>query len=203
MLTDAQDVLGNGRFALIVVPSLILLMIAGGGWVGWVPVLIIALTWIAINMLWNTRTTSDTNAPWFKQKAKIGNGPFVLYLLILTGFWASFNQIFITMPEYIRDFVETSDLVQLSSVFGQGFVNFIANVNVESLASTIGELAQKHGMVEGTEEVKQIFFQLVHLKVRVPEDVIIQTFNNLAATGAPSTATLMGIAEQWLIAIVR
>jgi dipeptide/tripeptide permease len=29
----------------------------------------------------------------------------------MAGFWTSFNQIFMTLPEYIRDYVDTSDLV--------------------------------------------------------------------------------------------
>ena len=36
---------------------------------------------------------------------------FALFLLIMSGFWTSFNQIFYTMPEYIRDYVDTGDLV--------------------------------------------------------------------------------------------
>jgi dipeptide/tripeptide permease len=29
----------------------------------------------------------------------------------MAGFWTSFNQIFMTLPEYIRDYVDTSDLI--------------------------------------------------------------------------------------------
>jgi hypothetical protein len=37
----------------------------------------------------------------------------------MSGFWTSFNQIFLTMPEYIRDFTETKPLLNVGrSVFG-------------------------------------------------------------------------------------
>ena len=38
---------------------------------------------------------------------KIGDWRFGLYLLILSGFWTEFNQIFLTMPLYIRDYTDT------------------------------------------------------------------------------------------------
>ena len=48
-----------------------------------------------------------------------GNWRFALFLLIMSGFWTGFNQIFLTMPEYIRDYVDTSDLIaSLSTVSG-------------------------------------------------------------------------------------
>mgnify|MGYP001545346229 FL=1 len=46
---------------------------------------------------------------------KIGEGRYLLFLLLMAGFWISFNQIFMTLPEYIRDYVDTSDLI---STFG-------------------------------------------------------------------------------------
>jgi len=41
----------------------------------------------------------------------IGEGRYLLFLLLMAGFWVSFNQIFMTLPEYIRDYVDTSDLI--------------------------------------------------------------------------------------------
>jgi dipeptide/tripeptide permease len=38
----------------------------------------------------------------------------------MAGFWTSFNQIFMTLPEYIRDYVDTSDLVRIV----EGFVGW-------------------------------------------------------------------------------
>jgi dipeptide/tripeptide permease len=42
---------------------------------------------------------------------RVGEGRYMIFLLLMAGFWTSFNQIFITLPEYIRDYADTSDLV--------------------------------------------------------------------------------------------
>lgn len=43
--------------------------------------------------------------------AVLRNRPFVVYLLLMSGFWACYNQIFITLPLYIRDFVDTGPML--------------------------------------------------------------------------------------------
>ena len=197
VLLDAQEVLGNGRFALTVVPIIFLVMLAGGNWMGWNWSFGLSVAWIVANLLWNLGAKGDANAPWFAQKAKIGNWPFVLYLLILSGFWASFNQIFITLPEYIRDFVDTSDMVRTAGIFGPGFVNFLASVNVDQLAAEIVRLAHEHGAVNAA-QAQEVFFELVHYKVRVPIEEISATFSQLAAMGgAVDVNSATAIAQDW------
>ena len=197
VLTDAQSVLGNSRFALTVVPIIVLLMVAGGGWMTWTAALASSGGWVAVNLLWNLVASKEEGAPWYLQKARIGNWPFVLYLVILAGFWASFNQIFITMPEYIRDFVETSDLVAMAASLGDGFVNFLASVKIEALSAEIGRLVGEHGAVADPESLRQIFFELVHYKVRVPEAEIQTAFATLAALPAPDPAAFTQLATEW------
>jgi len=263
VLQDAQDVLGNSRFALAVVPVIIIFMIAGGNWLDWWWAIGGSLGWIVINLLLNGRVsilvmlpyilglwlfgnhfaptivsedapllwkapaiigavwlvlmaflvfrgksgteepkpvkTADTLLkPWHKQKPIIGNWPFVLYLVILTGFWASFNQIFITMPEFIRDFVDTSDLLSFFAIFGESFKNFMSDVNVPNLTDEISRLYHAHPILPDTEATRTIFFELVHYKVRVPYDVIQQTWANFAAMGqTPDAAALAAVAEDW------
>ncbi len=48
---------------------------------------------------------------WLFEPMRLGNWKFGLFLLLMSGFWTSFNQIFYTLPLYIRDFVDTSDLM--------------------------------------------------------------------------------------------
>ena len=45
------------------------------------------------------------------------NRPFVIYLLIMSGFWACYNQLFLTLPLYIRDYVDTSPLLTVVQGF--------------------------------------------------------------------------------------
>jgi dipeptide/tripeptide permease len=42
---------------------------------------------------------------------RVGEGRYLVFLLLMAGFWTSFNQIFMTLPEYIRDYVDTGDLI--------------------------------------------------------------------------------------------
>ena len=56
---------------------------------------------------------------------RLGDWRFGLYLLILSGFWAEFNQLFLTMPLYIRDYTDTSGIIEavrsvLAAVPGAG-----------------------------------------------------------------------------------
>lgn len=196
VLLGAQEVLGNGRFALLVVPIIVSMMVSGGGWMSWNYTLIGSAVWIILNLLWNAGVkNSGDNAPWFRQKAQIGNWPFVVYLLILAGFWASFNQIFITLPEYIRDFVDTGHLVNMMAVFGQGTVDFLASVNIEQLSTEIQRLASQYSHIADDGQAQQLLFELVHYKVRVPLEEITTTFNSFA--GSVDAATATALANEW------
>ncbi len=178
VLLDAQEVLGNGRFALTVIPVIFLLMLAGGEWIGWNWALGLSVAWIAANLVWNVFVKGGDDAPWLTQKAKLGNWPFVLYLLILSGFWASFNQIFITLPEYIRDFVNTTDLVKFAGIFGHGFVSFLASVNIHQLSTELVRLVNEYG-APAAGQGHEILFHIVHFKVRPPIEEITTTFQSL------------------------
>ncbi|MEE4217605.1 MAG: MFS transporter [Xanthomonadales bacterium] len=108
------EVVGNLRFFLLVSGLLVILVMGSKWWsfslVGWV-----ALVWMGGNLLLDIvfRVTGKPGAtrPWFLQPMAIGEGRYLLFLLLMAGFWISFNQIFMTLPEYIRDYVDTSDLI--------------------------------------------------------------------------------------------
>jgi len=110
LFSDMVEVLGNSRFFLLVFVILVSLMLGSQGWLTWGTVTVIVPVWLIINLLVDIplRKAGD-KAPI--PPMKVGNWRFALYLLILSGFWTSFNQIWITMPEYIRDFVDTSDML--------------------------------------------------------------------------------------------
>ena len=44
---------------------------------------------------------------------------FVIFLLILSGFWTAFNQIFLTLPLFLRDWVDTSEVWCWFSFMGE------------------------------------------------------------------------------------
>ncbi|UCH82572.1 MAG: MFS transporter, partial [Candidatus Latescibacterota bacterium] len=109
---DVVEVLGNGAFFIVTMGSIFLLMLAGGDWVSWGNCGILALVLIGGNLILDfavLRGRDNREGLW--QTAQIGDWRFVLYLLILAGFWTEFNQLFITMPEYIRDYTDTHDVL--------------------------------------------------------------------------------------------
>jgi dipeptide/tripeptide permease len=71
--------------------------------------------WLALNLLldalFRAGATPVAERRWFVQPMMIGEGRYLLFLVLMAGFWISFNQIFMTLPEYIRDYVDTSDLI--------------------------------------------------------------------------------------------
>ncbi|WP_105104124.1 MFS transporter [Microbulbifer pacificus] len=86
----------------------------------WEHVFAMAAFWICINftLLYFYREPSTDDQPRKKQGAVVEeiilvlrNRPFVIYLLLMSGFWACYNQIFLTLPLYIRDFVDTGPLL--------------------------------------------------------------------------------------------
>ena len=77
----------------------------------------LSIMWVALNYLYDftirkrVRTDGD---PWYLEPVTLADWKFGLYLLLMSGFWTCFNQIFYTLPLYIRDFVDTSDLMAAS-----------------------------------------------------------------------------------------
>jgi dipeptide/tripeptide permease len=123
VLSDMVEVLGNGRFFLFVFGLLVILVIGSkftsDNIITWMQIIYISFTWIIINVLYDfiLRKRKDTDeSSWITSPMKLGDWKFGLFLLLMSGFWTSFNQIFYTLPLYIRDFVDTSDL--MNSVHG-------------------------------------------------------------------------------------
>ncbi|GBD91931.1 di-/tripeptide transporter [bacterium BMS3Abin04] len=153
VLTDMVEALGNGRFFLFIFGLLAILVLGSkytsDGSFTWAEIIYISVGWIAFNLIYDLilRLRNGTSNPkWFASPMKLGDWKFGLFLLLMSGFWTSFNQIFYTLPLYIRDFVDTSDLMNsVKSIFNflgishdafQSFSNSMANagqVNPEYL----------------------------------------------------------------------
>ncbi len=121
VLTDAIEVLGNVRFFLCVFGMIIAFFVAGKRWITWGTAGWFALGWLVVNLAfdWLLRTQgvgeSDRGPGrrrWLLTPMRLSNWRFAVYLLILSGFWTSFNQIVGsgTLVWYIRDFTETRPL---------------------------------------------------------------------------------------------
>ncbi len=144
VLGGIVEVLGNGRLFIMVFGLLIMLMLSGRV-LSWGTLGVLAGIWVLINFLVDiplrARQRRGANATGLMAPMKLGNWKFAVYLLILSGFWTSFNQIFLTHPEFIRDFVDTSDMVRSARKwFGDDFARNLAVVNEDMVKAQIGPM---------------------------------------------------------------
>lgn len=207
---EMQEVLGNSRLALLVVPLLVLLVSFYAGIItSGKATTLIAAALIISAVIWDlliAKTShkivnASTNpTPWYKQKMKVGNKAFMAYLLILTGFWTVYLQIFITLPVFIRDFVDTSDLVRLLHSISPWLHDTLTAINIDTLASEITRLSKELTNIDlptSKESFKDISTTLAALDVRVPNGELINAFTILVQSGEQLPQTSIDFANQW------
>ena len=150
------EVLGNLRLFLTIMVVVFAMMVAqfGPWWFKWNPHAAIFIPgWIVANFLWDAMLPADSGRPPppgkqaprpLFQRMHCSDWRFALFLLILSGFWTSFNQIFLTMPEYIRDFSETRTLVQASrSILGDEWGRKLASVEENEFYAEVDDLLRR------------------------------------------------------------
>jgi dipeptide/tripeptide permease len=105
-------VVGNGRF-FVFVAGILVLLVMGSKWLQPVQYLPAAGGWIVLNLAYDVtlRARARRADHWLLEPMQVGEGRYLVFLLLLSFFWVSFNQIFMTLPEYIRDYTDTSDLI--------------------------------------------------------------------------------------------
>lgn len=216
---EMQEVLGNSRLALLIVPLLVLLVsfyagIISSGKITTViaAVLIIsAIIWdLLVEHKYQSTTKTATNTlPWYQQKMRIGNKAFMVYLLILTGFWIVYLQIFITLPVFIRDFVDSSDLVHLLHSLSPWLHDILTAINIDTLSNEIIRLSKEFAATPLSnsdlytskaaikESIKEITTTLAALDIRVPNGELISAFNHLAQSPEHLTQISNDYANQW------
>jgi proton-dependent oligopeptide transporter, POT family len=109
------EVVGNTRFFMMVVGVLIVLVM-GSKWWDFKLIGPISLAWILLNLgvdiIFRKQGRRAGEGFWLTQPMQVGEGRYMVFLLLMAGFWTSFNQIFLTLPEYIRDYGDTTDLIR-------------------------------------------------------------------------------------------
>ena len=207
---EMQEVLGNARLALLVVPLLVLLVsfyagiISSGKQTTIIAFILIisAFVWdlLIIKSVRNMPKPSDAYIPWYKEKMKVGNKAFMVYLLILTGFWTVYLQIFITLPVFIRDFVDTSDLVGLIHSISPWLHDTLTAINIDTLTSEIARLSKELSSVDlhaNKESIKNISTTLAALDIRVPHGELVNAFTALAQSDEQLIQVSAIFADQW------
>ncbi|MBL4632191.1 MAG: MFS transporter [Paraglaciecola sp.] len=232
---EMQQVLGNFRLALLVVPLLVLLVAFYAGFIGAQSTLVSLAVLVISAVVWDVlvakfsdkysgehdankdraKVDNDSVAsgqalhtqlvpetlPWYLQKMRIGNKPFMIYLLILTGFWTVYMQIFVTLPVYIRDFVDTSDLVSLLHSVSPWLHDILTTVNLDTLSGEITRLASNFKDVDIGQTpaaLQEVVRTLSSLDVRIPEHEIVHSFAQLnQLTELNAQALSKEVAQQW------
>ncbi|MFH1729292.1 MAG: MFS transporter [Pseudomonadota bacterium] len=117
VMSDMFEVLGNPRFFVMIFVLLFILVV--GKKVFNIQVMFsLAGVWLAGNIILDIVFKAfGTPREW---RMRAGNTRFLLFLLLLSSFWVSFNQIFMTLPEYIRDFTDSKSLMETLTAFFQG-----------------------------------------------------------------------------------
>ena len=117
VMSDLVEVLGNGRFFLFIF-MLLTFMVIGSKFAktpafNWTHIWMISGVWVALNLVYDfiLRSNAEGAKHWLLQPMKLGDWRFGLFLLIMSGFWTCFTQIFYTLPLHIRDFTDTSDVL--------------------------------------------------------------------------------------------
>ncbi len=143
VMTDMVEVLGNGRFFLFIFGLLVILVMGSkftsDNTVTWAQIIYISIGWVVANVIYDLilrKSNIGNKSAWITTQMKLGDWKFGLFLLLMSGFWTSFNQIFYTLPLYIRDFVDTSDLM----IATKSFFNFFGLSN-ELFASFSNSMA--------------------------------------------------------------
>lgn len=162
VFSDMVEVLGNTRFFITVFVTLLLGMSASQGWLSWGTVVVIIPVWVVLNLLIDVPLRRAGEGA-FLPPMRMGNWRFALYLLILSGFWTSFNQIWITMPEYIRDFVDTSDM--LPSLWG--FFSVISHINPDVIVRVLDVWLPEVGAMLSSHELTELVKDLLTARIRV------------------------------------
>lgn len=133
VMSGMVEVMGNVRFFVTVFGGLILLVL-GSKWVSWLWVGVATGGWIVVNVVLDLVLRNRSRREGLWQPMRIGDWRFVLFLVLMSGFYSAFQQLFITLPLHIRDFTDTAPIFDfaVSIVHGLGF-----NVPIETLRSVL------------------------------------------------------------------
>lgn len=128
VLNEMVFVVGNARF-FILIAGLMVTLVLGSGYLSAPEVFKYAAIWMILNFAYDFALRAMKKGPdsfWLMQPMRVGETRYLIFLLLMSGFWTGFNQIFMTLPEYIRDYSQTADLQ--ASMTAVGF-------NVEAMSS--------------------------------------------------------------------
>jgi dipeptide/tripeptide permease len=162
------EVVGNMRF-FILVSGLLVMLVMGSKWWDFSLVGTVAAGWLIGNLLldvlFRASGAAHETRPWFLQPMAIGEGKYLLFLLLMAGFWISFNQIFMTLPEYIRDYVDTSDLIATFGPAAAGIAGIAQSLGFDTTNWSRGVL--EHGQIKPEHLINLNAFGIICFQVLI------------------------------------
>jgi len=141
-------VVGNGRFFLLI-GGLLLLLVMGSKWLEPQVYLPVAGGWLLLNLAADAllrRGGDKIGRFWLLQPMAVGEGRYLVFLVLMSFFWTSFNQIFMTLPEYIRDYADTSDLINSLGPVAGAVTGLAQRIGLDT--SEWGRAVLEHGQVK-------------------------------------------------------
>ncbi|MBD3220671.1 MFS transporter [bacterium] len=143
-------VVGNGRFFLFVA-GILLLLVMGSKWLTPPQYLSAAGAWLVLNLALDIALRlraggRATAGHWLAQPMQVGEGRYLVFLLLMSFFWISFNQIFMTLPEYIRDYTDTTDLIRDVGPIATGITGFFTSLGLDT--SQWSRAVLQHGQIK-------------------------------------------------------
>lgn len=141
-------VVGNGRFFLLIA-GMLFLLVMGSKWLAPKVYLPAAGGWLVVNLLADVvlgRRKGAAGGFWLAQPMKVGEGRYLVFLVLMAFFWTSFNQIFMTLPEYIRDYADTSDLIRALGPAAGWITGLAQRIGFDT--SEWGRAVLEHGQVK-------------------------------------------------------
>jgi len=194
VFSDMMEVMGNGRFFLTVFVILLVMMSASNGWIGWGTTVIVCVLWLAANLLIDI-PLRKSGVKSFMPPMKLGNWKFALYLLILSGFWTSFEQIWITMPEYIRDYVDSTDMIHSLG----GFFQFISVIQPDHIARLLADSLPAGITALDPTQLNALIHNLLDARITVSPEQLQSILQPALAAGQPLTQVQLTSLAQQLI----
>jgi len=178
-------VVGNGRFFLLIA-GMLFLLVMGSKWLDPQVYLPAAGGWLIANFAWDFAVrgmtlSQNVTRPWFLQPMQVGEGRYLVFLVLMAFFWTSFNQIFMTLPEYIRDYADTSDLIHSFGPVAAWVTGVAQSMGMDT--SQWGRAVLEHGQVK-----PEHLINLNALGIIVGQVAIAYSVRKLA----PLTCIIMG-----------
>lgn len=189
---EMREVLGNARFALLVFPVLIAFMLPGAQIITEQAAYTFIAFWCVLNLIWHFFAPKQ-GQNWYNSKIKMGNKPFLLLILILSGFWLVYMQIFITLPLFIRDYVDSSDLVSFAYSISPSFGEMASFVNTTQLITAISALTTQFDYTTA-DSFQKAYLELTNYNVRVP---ISELQTVLPSLSQMNESQIEALANQW------